>query len=124
MTLALSVLVVIEMLNALNSLSENQSLLVMQPWKNIWLLLAVALSMVQHFAILHIPFLAGVFQISPLSVAEWAVVFKISFPVLLLDETMKMLSRCFQDGHSMVKEGPFVALAWALFFGCLAYSPL
>lgn len=58
MTLALSVLVLIEMLNALNSLSENQSLFIMQPWKNIWLVLAVALSMVQHFTILHVPFLA------------------------------------------------------------------
>lgn len=38
MTLALSVLVVIEMLNALNSVSENQSMLVMPPWQNMWLI--------------------------------------------------------------------------------------
>ncbi|KAL5108299.1 Sarcoplasmic/endoplasmic reticulum calcium ATPase 3 [Taenia crassiceps] len=93
MTLALSVLVVIEMLNALNSLSENQSLVVMPPWRNMWLLIAIAFSMVQHFTILNVPILANIFQISPLSLAEWAVVLKISFPVLLLDETMKMLSR-------------------------------
>uniref|UniRef100_A0A5K3F4N7 Calcium-transporting ATPase n=1 Tax=Mesocestoides corti TaxID=53468 RepID=A0A5K3F4N7_MESCO len=124
MTLALSVLVVIEMLNALNSLSENQSLLVMPPWKNIWLLLAVTLSMAQHFTILNVPFLANVFQISPLNLTEWAVVLKLSFPVLLLDETMKMFSRCMQDGHSVVVEGSLVALAWALFFGGILYSPL
>merc|ERR1719327_1849647 len=37
-TLSLSVLVVIEMLNALNALSEDGSLLQMPPWANPWLL--------------------------------------------------------------------------------------
>ncbi|KAM7535199.1 hypothetical protein Aperf_G00000095836 [Anoplocephala perfoliata] len=124
MTLALSVLVVIEMCNALNSLSENQSLVVMPPWENMWLLAAVALSLFQHFAIMNFPLFASVFQISPLSVAEWAVVLKLSFPVLLLDETMKMLSRCVQDGHSFVVEGSLVVLAWALFLGAVILSPV
>merc|ERR1719357_1713752 len=39
MTMALSVLVMIEMSNALNSVSENQSLIVMPPWANPYLLL-------------------------------------------------------------------------------------
>ena len=73
MTMALSVLVTIEMLNALNrfavafprnrltdlcslcSLSENQSLLKMPPWTNRYLLYAIALSMSLHMMILYIP---------------------------------------------------------------------
>ena len=49
-----AVLVTIEMANALNSVSENQSLLVMHPWVNIYLLMAMALSFSLHFMILYI----------------------------------------------------------------------
>ncbi|CAF3141291.1 unnamed protein product, partial [Rotaria sp. Silwood2] len=55
MTMALSVLLTIEMCNALNSSSENQSLLKMPPWKNKYLLYAIALSMSLHMMILYIP---------------------------------------------------------------------
>ena len=56
MTIALSILVAIEMANSINSLSENQSLLSMPPWTNIYLLMAVALSMGLHFMILYVKF--------------------------------------------------------------------
>jgi len=99
MTMALSVLVTIEMLNALNSLSENQSLLVLPPTKNLWLLGAIALSMTQHFVILYIPFLAQtVFQIIPLNWTEWFAVLCFSIPVIFLDEFLKYISRQIDEG--------------------------
>ncbi|CAG2055653.1 unnamed protein product, partial [Timema podura] len=58
MTMALSVLVTIEMLNAMNSLSENQSLIAMPPWCNPWLLGSMALSFTLHFVILHVEVLS------------------------------------------------------------------
>ncbi|KAK6739599.1 hypothetical protein RB195_008228 [Necator americanus] len=95
--MALSVLVTIEMLNAINSLSENQSLLVMPPWKNVWLCAAIALSMSLHFVILYVDIMATIFQITPLCVTEWVAVFKISFPVILLDEVLKFVARNYID---------------------------
>jgi Ca2+ transporting ATPase len=96
-TMALSVLVVIEVLNAFNSISENQSLVVMPPWCNPILLGAVVISMSLHFLILEVEFLAAVFQITPLNMAEWYAVLKISFPVVIFDEIMKLIARNFID---------------------------
>ncbi len=85
MTMALSVLVIIELLNALNrstrlhsrfashcsivctcmymcvgvcSVSEDQSIFSMPPWVNLYLIGADTLSLVLHFAILYVPVLA------------------------------------------------------------------
>jgi len=99
MSMALSVLVTIEMLNALNSLSENQSLLVMPPWTNGYLMGAIGLSMALHFMILYVDVLSVVFQITPLNLEEWVAVVKISFPVILIDELLKFIARKFADDY-------------------------
>ncbi|KAM7139874.1 sarcoplasmic/endoplasmic reticulum calcium ATPase 3 isoform 2-T2 [Macrochelys suwanniensis] len=97
-TMALSVLVTIEMCNALNSVSENQSLLRMPPWLNIWLLGTIVMSMALHFVILHVKPMPLIFQVTPLSWPQWVVVLKISLPVILLDEGLKYLSRHHLEG--------------------------
>lgn len=53
-TMSLSVLVTIEMLNALNALSEDGSLLQMPPWANPWLLVAMLVSFGLHFLIMFV----------------------------------------------------------------------
>ncbi|KAJ6656703.1 hypothetical protein lerEdw1_003590 [Lerista edwardsae] len=121
MTMALSVLVTIEMCNALNrswlptrrteqwgiakphvhalscSLSENQSLLRMPPWENVWLLGSICLSMSLHFLILYVEPLPLIFQITPLNLTQWLMVLKISLPVILLDETLKFAARNYLE---------------------------
>uniref|UniRef100_A0A672ZWV1 Calcium-transporting ATPase n=1 Tax=Sphaeramia orbicularis TaxID=375764 RepID=A0A672ZWV1_9TELE len=100
MTMALSVLVTIEMCNALNSLSENQSLLKMPPWSNPWLVGAICLSMALHFLILYVDPLPVIFQIRPLSWPQWVVVLKMSLPVILMDEALKFLARNYIEETS------------------------
>ncbi|KAF2306100.1 hypothetical protein GH714_012495 [Hevea brasiliensis] len=97
-TLSLSVLVAIEMFNSLNALSEDGSLLIMPPWANPWLLLAMSFSFSLHFLVLYVPFLSRVFGIVPLSFKEWLLVFAVAFPVILIDEILKFMGR-FANKH-------------------------
>ncbi|KAI9335633.1 hypothetical protein DFJ73DRAFT_851498 [Zopfochytrium polystomum] len=92
-TMSLSVLVVVEMFNAINSLSENESLLTFGLQNNVYLILAVTLSMVLHFMILYVPFFTAVFSITSLNLEEWKWVLLISAPVVLVDEVLKLVSR-------------------------------
>jgi Ca2+-transporting ATPase len=96
-TLSLSVLVVIEMLNALNALSEDNSLLVIPPWVNGWLILAIFASIGSHLFILYVPVMNSVFGIVPLNLYEWKLVLAFSFPVILIDEVLKFIGRIKND---------------------------
>jgi Ca2+ transporting ATPase len=92
-TVSLSVLVTIEMFNAMNALSENQSLLVVGPLTNIWVVLACTLSVLLHLGILYIPFFADIFHAAPLNQEEWVWTIILSLPVIVLDEALKAVSR-------------------------------
>ncbi|KAJ3578684.1 hypothetical protein NPX13_g1883 [Xylaria arbuscula] len=94
-TVSLSILVVIEMLNAMNALSSSESLLTLPLWKNMMLVYAIALSMALHFALLYTPFLQTLFSILPLNLTEWKAVLYISAPVIVIDEILKLVERQF-----------------------------
>merc|ERR1712216_1124722 len=65
-TLSLTVLVAIEMFNALNALSEDGSLVTMPPWRNPYLLIAMLVSFGSPFLIMYVPYFAEIFSIVPL----------------------------------------------------------
>jgi len=92
-TMSLSILVTIEMFNALNALSENQSLLSTPPTSNPYVVFACALSFALHFMIVYIPFFADIFHVAPLNQEEWLHVLYASLPVFALDEILKFISR-------------------------------
>lgn len=66
-TLSLSVLVMIEMFNAYNAISADESLLVMTPFVNPYLIAATLSSTMLHLMIVYVPFFNQVFSIAPLS---------------------------------------------------------
>merc|ERR1712194_540968 len=92
-TLSLSVLVTIEMLNALNAISEDGSLFTIPPWVNPWLLVAGGVSFLLHFFILYVPAMASVFSIAPHNAVDWILVLLFSFPVIIIDELLKLVGR-------------------------------
>eukprot|EP00923_Selenidium_pygospionis_P039487 GHVN01068624.1.p1 GENE.GHVN01068624.1~~GHVN01068624.1.p1 ORF type:complete len:931 (-),score=145.09 GHVN01068624.1:1019-3811(-) len=114
-TLSLTVLVVIEMLNALNALSADGSLLQIPPWANPWLILAIIGSLTTHLLILYIPFLNSVFNVTALTFRDWLMVLVWSFPVVLIDEVMKYIARSVSQsseaGQSIVRGRSRVVLA-------------
>ncbi|EON69187.1 Ca2+ transporting ATPase, sarcoplasmic/endoplasmic reticulum [Coniosporium apollinis CBS 100218] len=92
-TVSLSILVVIEMLNAMNALSSSESLLTLPLWSNMILVYAITLSMALHFALLYLPFLSNLFSIVSLNWNEWRAVLYISFPIIFMDEALKLVER-------------------------------
>jgi Ca2+ transporting ATPase len=102
-TISLSILVTVEMFNAMNSLSENESLLRLPVWKNPFLVGAITLSMLLHVGILYIPFFTALFQITPLNWAEWQAVLWFSVPVVVIDEVLKFISATFVDPPRKIK---------------------
>ncbi|PGH01131.1 calcium-translocating P-type ATPase, SERCA-type [Helicocarpus griseus UAMH5409] len=109
-TVSLSILVVIEMLNAINSLSSSESLLTFPLWKNMMLVYAVALSMALHFAILYVPLLQGVFGIVGLGRGEWEAVLAFSAPVVVIDEVLKCVERWVVERKPVVVDGSMTAV--------------
>ena len=92
-TVAMSVLVTVEMFNALNNISEDGSLLAIPPWDNRWLLGAIATSVALHLLILYVAPLAALFGVTALSWREWRAVVALSAPVILVDEGLKAWGR-------------------------------
>jgi len=111
---ALSVLVVVEMFNALNAISENESVLCFPPFRNPLLIGAVMLSLSLHYLVMYCPIMCNLFNVAPLGVpgvdpraitsetrwflvptdfTEWKAILVLSFPVMLLDEVLKFVTR-------------------------------
>ena len=83
----------IEMWNSLNAMSEDQSLLTIGLFDNLWLWGAIGTSTLLHCFILYIPFLQKIFSTAALSLNDWILVMIFSIPVIFLEEGLKYYSR-------------------------------
>lgn len=92
-TLSLSVLVMIEMFNAFNALSEDNSLFVITPLVNPYLIAAAGSSTLLHMMIVYVPLFNDVFSIHSMTTYEWMIVLAFALPVNLIDEVLKYFGR-------------------------------
>ena len=99
-TLTFTVLVMAQMVHALNSRSGHLSLFTVGFLKNRILLLAIGVSILLHIAILYVPFLSAVFYTVPLTLLDWGLVIGLSLSVFIVVEVFKVLIR-FQQGQKM-----------------------
>lgn len=104
-TISLSILVVVEMLNAMNNLSETDSLLTFPLWNNVHLILAILLSMALHFIILYVPWFSNLFNVLPLNKDEWVAIIVLSVPVIVIDELFKLFDMWFSTAPSQAVDG-------------------
>jgi len=92
-SLALSVLVSMEMLKALSAVSVDNSIFRVPPWKNNWLLLGVFLPSLLHIAVLYVPEAASKLGLMPLTKDDWIYVAKFALPIVLVEEVLKAIGR-------------------------------
>jgi len=97
-TLALTTLVVMEMLKALSAVSVDNSLFQVSPLANKWLLAGVSGPFLLHLAVLYsaklgVPVLGEAFGMVPLTSSDWTHVMMWAAPILIVDEILKAIGR-------------------------------
>jgi Ca2+-transporting ATPase len=92
-TLAFTVLVMTQMVNALNSRSGHLSLFQVGFLKNRMLLLTIGISISLHLFILYFPPLSIVFATVPLLPLDWLIVILLSLSVFVVVEVFKLILR-------------------------------
>ena len=84
------------LVQALCAVSETSSILIKPPWANKWLIAGVTLPALLHLSVLYTPALASIFQLAPLTKADWYTVAAFALPLVLLEEILKLGARLFK----------------------------
>lgn len=91
-TMAFTTVVLFQLFNAFNARSDERSAFD-QPFSNLWLWLAIAVSAVLQILVVYVPFLQQAFDTAPLSLDDWLVCTAVGSTVLWLRELIKMAQR-------------------------------
>lgn len=92
-TMAFTVMVLFELVNAFNCRSEKGSLFKVGFFKNRWLLIAVGASFLLQVAVVHFPPLASAFGTVALGLMDWAVAILVALSIFVVMEVFKFVER-------------------------------
>lgn len=90
-TLALSTLILSQLLHVFECRSERHSIFDINIFSNIYLVGAVGISILMLLAILYIPFFQGIFHTVPLNFAEWTIVLFFSGVIFFINSVFLYL---------------------------------
>lgn len=88
-----TVLIIFQMLMALEVRTEEHSILGKEFIRNPYLLIAIASSISLHLLILYLPFFQTIFKTQPLQIEDWLLVLLVSSFIVISDELRKYLSK-------------------------------
>ena len=92
-TMAFVVLSVSQLFFSLNMRSTKKSIFSVGLFTNKYLIASIAFGILIQFAVITIPFLAGVFKVYALTLNDWILVILISLVPLLINEILKIFLR-------------------------------
>ncbi len=92
-TVSFTMLIVFQMVMALNIRKEDHSLLGKEFIRNPHLLLAIASSVFLHLMILYLPILQGIFDTTALGLIDWFVIIFVGSILVLIDEIRTILAK-------------------------------
>ncbi|MBB6624255.1 calcium-translocating P-type ATPase, SERCA-type [Clostridium gasigenes] len=90
-TLALTTLVVSQLLHVFECRSERHSIFEIKIFSNPWLVGSVAISMIMVLSILYIPFLSGVFNTVALNIGQWMLVLFFSGVIFIINSVYLLI---------------------------------
>ncbi len=96
-TVAFTMLIVFQMIMALNIRKEEHSLIGREFFRNPYLLLAIASSVTLHVLIMYLPIFQQVFDTTGLNPFDWVFILSIGCILILIDEIRTFLAKRYPE---------------------------
>ena len=94
-TVAFSLLIMFQMIIALNIRKEEHSLLGKEFFRNPYLLIAISSSIFLHLMVIYVPFFNPFFETVPLSLIDWVIILGVGSLLIIIDEVRTFVAHKF-----------------------------